>query len=586
MDAVARSRPTWTSLRAWRVLRRRVTLRRVRLATGLVLFSYVTIHLGNHALGNASFDTMEDVLDFLSYIWLDRSVTLILYGSLLTHLGLGLWALYSRRWHSVRPPEVVQLVLGLTIPAILFQHIEVTRLSHEIYGTWRGYGQELYALWFLSPIKGKLQLTLLIIAWVHGCIGLHYWLRLRPVYERLRPILFSIAVLLPALAMLGYLQGSRMVAELSRQPDFRAYRLTENDLGTAAQNAALWRANLFFLGGYGGAIALILVARGLRVLLERRAGMVRLVRSDGVTMVVPRGTTVLEAARRFKVAHPSVCGGRGRCSTCRIWLMGDPNEVPPPSSAEAAVLATLKVGASVRLACQLRPERDLAFATVLPPNAPVSRAYPHNRQHAADERFIVAMFVDMRGSTRLAERRLPYDTVFIINRFHEAVGNAIVAAGGATNQLLGDGVLALFGLRSEPREASRQAMQAAIGISFNIAALNRFLENDLGEPIRFGIGIDAGTAIVGDIGYQDHTVFTAVGDPVNIAARLQDQSKTLRCEVVISEGVYRSAGLGNESLPQHEVSVAGREVPIGVRTATVTADLQAAMNAMPQAVAA
>jgi len=286
MDAVARSRPTWTSLRAWRVLRRRVTLRRVRLATGLVLFSYVTIHLGNHALGNASFDTMEDVLDFLSYIWLDRTVTVVLYGSLLTHLGLGLWALYSRRWHSVRPPEVVQLVLGLTIPAILFQHIEVTRLSHEIYGTWRGYGQELYALWFLSPIKGKLQLTLLIIAWVHGCIGLHYWLRLRPVYERLRPILFSIAVLLPALAMLGYLQGSRMVAELSRQPDFRAYRLTENDLGTAAQNAALWRANLFFLGGYGGAIALILVARGLRVLLERRAGMVRLVRSDGVTMVV------------------------------------------------------------------------------------------------------------------------------------------------------------------------------------------------------------------------------------------------------------------------------------------------------------
>ena len=206
--------------------------------------------------------------------------------------------------------------------------------------------------------------------------------------------------------------------------------------------------------------------------------------------------------------------------------MGDPAEVPPPSPAEAAVLATLRVGASVRLACQLRPEHDLAFATVLPPNAPISRAYPNNRQHAADERMIVAMFVDMRGSTRLAERRLPYDTVFIINRFHEAVGNAIVAAGGATNQLLGDGVLALFGLRAEPREASRQAMQAAMGIAFNITALNRFLEADLGEPIRFGIGIHAGTAIVGDIGYQDHTVFTAIGDPVNTAARLQDQTKS------------------------------------------------------------
>jgi adenylate cyclase len=210
----------------------------------------------------------------------------------------------------------------------------------------------------------------------------------------------------------------------------------------------------------------------------------------------------------------------------------------------------------------------------------VSRAYPHNRRYAANERFIVAMFVDMRGSTRLAERRLPYDKVFIINRFHEAVGNAIVAAGGATNQLLGDGVLALFGLRSEAREASRQAMKAAIGIGFNIGALNRFLARDLDEPIRFGIGIHAGTAIVGDIGYQDHSVFTAVGDPVNTAARLQDKSKALHCQVVISEEVWRGTGFTEDTLPQHEVSVAGREAAIRVFIATTTAELSAAMDAV------
>ena len=572
---VATAAPHW-----WRIIPRRPTLRRLRLATGLVLFTYVTVHLGNHALGNASFDAMESALDFLSEnIWLNPAVTFVIYGSLVTHLGLGLWALYQRRWHSVRPAEVVQLVLGLSIPFILFQHIEGTRISHAIYGTWKGYGQELYVLWILSPIRGDLQLVLLIVAWIHGCIGLHFWLRLRAFYAWLRPMLLAAAVLLPALAMLGYLQGSRMVAELSKQPDFKAYRLTDMDMGTKAQNAALWRANVLFLGGYGSALALILLARGVRVLAERRAGLVRLTRSDGVTMVVPVGLSVLEAARRYKIPHPSVCGGRGRCSTCRIWLMGDPVGIPPPSPAEAAVLATLKVGPSVRLACQLRPRHDLSFAVVLPPNAPVSRAYPSNRHHAADERFVVAMFVDMRGSTRLAERRLPYDTVFIINRFHEAVGNAIVAAGGATNQLLGDGVLALFGLRAPPQEASRQAMHAAIGIAFNIAALNRFLENDLGEPIRFGIGIHAGTAIVGDIGYQDHTVFTAVGDPVNTAARLQDQTKVLASEVVISEDVFLAAALADDALPQREVFVAGREASIRIRTAATTADLAAAIAA-------
>jgi adenylate cyclase len=87
------------------------------------------------------------------------------------------------------------------------------------------------------------------------------------------------------------------------------------------------------------------------------------------------------------------------------------------------------------------------------------------------------------------------------------------------------------------------------------------------------------TEIVGDIGYQDHTVFTAVGDPVNTAARLQDQSKALHCEVVISEEVWRSTGFAEDALPQHEVFVAGREAPIRVCTAATTAELSAAMNA-------
>jgi adenylate cyclase len=575
-----------TPARFWRVVRRRFTLRRVRLTTGLVLFTYVTIHLSNHALGNVSLVVLDATLEEVSKLWLHPIGAAILYGSFATHISLGVWALYERRYDSVWPGEVVQLMLGLTIPALLIEHVLVTRYSHEVYGTWRGYSQELYVLWVDQPLKGLLQVVILIIAWVHGSIGLYYWLRLRPFFPRVRALLQLVAVLLPVLALLGFAQGSRRVAELSQDGQWRAETLNVDAMGTQAMAEALIRDRNILIGGFVGLIALVLLARGVRVIVERRGGMVRLSRSDGAVMTVPRGTSVLEAARRYKIPHPSVCGGRGRCSTCRIWLMGDPAEVPPPSPAEAAVLATLKVGSSVRLACQLRPHHDLAFATVLPPNAPVSRAYPHNRRYAANERFIVAMFVDMRGSTRLAERRLPYDTVFIINRFHEAVGNAIVAAGGATNQLLGDGVLALFGLRSEARQASRQAMKAAIGIGFNIGALNRFLARDLDEPIRFGIGIHAGTAIVGDIGYQDHTVFTAIGDPVNTAARLQDQSKALVCEVVISEEVYRGAGLAEDALPQREVFVAGREGPIRVWTATTTADLSPAMSTIVAVAAA
>ena len=79
-------------------------------------------------------------------------------------------------------------------------------------------------------------------------------------------------------------------------------------------------------------------------------------------------------------------------------------------------------------------------------------------------------------------------------------------------------------------------------IAANVDELNKFLEHDLREPIRFGIGINGGEVIVGDIGYRDHMVFTALGDPVNVAARLQDMTKSLACEAVVSDEVRATAG--------------------------------------------
>jgi adenylate cyclase len=172
----------------------------------------------------------------------------------------------------------------------------------------------------------------------------------------------------------------------------------------------------------------------------------------------------------------------------------------------------------------------------------------------------------MRGSTRLAENQLPFDTVFVVNRFLGAVSQAVIECGGQPNQFVGDGELALFGLRSTPQIACRQALKAAAMIAANVDELNQFLSHDLREPIRFGIGIHAGEVIIGDIGYRDHMVFTALGDAVNVAARLQDMTKTLACETIFSEEVRVTAGLANECLPQQEVAIRGRTEPMMVRT--------------------
>ena len=270
--------------------------------------------------------------------------------------------------------------------------------------------------------------------------------------------------------------------------------------------------------------------------------------------------SVLEASLRFKVPHASVCGGRARCSTCRVRVVSDRTALPRPSGREAFVLA--RVGAnrdpSIRLACQLRPQTDVAVIPVLPPHVGADFVRSRRRINIGDERYVVSMFIDMRGSTKLTEQRLPFDIVFLINRFVEAASQAITDAGGQPNQFVGDGVLALFGLDVDAPTACRQALRAAALVASNVAYLNHQFTTELHEPIQYGIGIHAGEVIVGDIGFRGHTVFTALGDSVNVAARLQDLTKTFDCRVILSEEVCKTAGINVDTLARQDVEIRGR----------------------------
>jgi adenylate cyclase len=306
---------------------------------------------------------------------------------------------------------------------------------------------------------------------------------------------------------------------------------------------------------------------------------------------VPKGLSVLEASLRHKIPHASVCGGRARCSTCRIRVVSDRSKLPQPSGREAFVLESIGVSAnpSIRLACQLRPQTDISVIPILPASMNAKLLRKGSRMNIGRERYIVSMFVDMRGSTKLAEARLPFDVVFLINRFLGACSQAALDAGGQPNQFVGDGVLALFGIEVDAKTACRQALRAAANVATNVDHMNRQLASDLPEPIEYGIGIQGGEVIIGDIGFQDHTVFTALGDPVNVAARLQDMTKALGCKAVISDEVFATAGIPPGSLARTEVAIRGREEAMIVRTVTdptVLARLVEAENAQAQQVQA
>jgi adenylate cyclase len=550
----------------------RLSVRRVRLASGLVLFTYVGLHFANHALGNISVDAMERGLVFQKLLWQSPPGTILLYGALLIHMSLGFWALYERRQFRWTRLEATQLVLGLLIPFLLADHIVGSRVSLGAFGLDKGYAQELFKFWVGSPGAGALQAILLLIVWTHGSIGIHFWLALKPFYTRVRTVLLSVAVLLPALALLGYFQGGRQTLQSVNDPAWRAQNLTPAHIGTADENALLIRWRDDTLAVLAAALALTLLARALRSWRERRVGSIRLTYPDR-TIRVPLGLSVLEASLRNNIPHAHVCGGRGRCSTCRIRIVGDPGLLPAISAAEQAVLDRIGAGANVRLACQLRPTHDLAFVPMLPPHASIADVRRGDPSHSGDERYVVIMFVDMRGSSKLAEGRLPYDTVFIINQFLNAVSRGVIAAGGEPNQVLGDGLLALFGLKEPPAVACRQAIAACTSIAANVEGLNLALAHGLHDPIRFGIGIHAGLIIAGDIGHERHAQFTVIGDPVNVAARLQDLTKPLGCEVLMSEEVYSHAGFDPDSLPSQEVETRGREAVVKVRSAVRAVDL-------------
>ena len=116
-------------------------------------------------------------------------------------------------------------------------------------------------------------------------------------------------------------------------------------------------------------------------------------------------------------------------------------------------------------------------------------------------------------------------------------------------------------------------------VAKNIAHLNRQFAEAGRDAIKFGIGINGGEVIVGDIGYGDHISFTALGDAVNVAARLQDLTKELACQIVVSDEVYSTAGLPDDAVPLREIAVRGRAVPVAVRTIADAESLTAMLEA-------
>src|SRR5260370_17266591 len=215
-------------------------IRRLRLASGLVVLAYQTTHFVNHSLGLVSVQMMDRALEHIYEYWASSLGAVLLYGAFATHYSLALWALWLRRSVKVPFPEATQLVLGFSIPFFLTNHVLQTRVADTFYGAGVGYYSSVLQTYFITnPLRGVLQFTVLVVACVHAMIGLWFWLRLKPWYPRWQPILYAFALLLPTLAILGFFEGGRQVMALAEDPAWVAQLAQEHPPAPTTEAALL-----------------------------------------------------------------------------------------------------------------------------------------------------------------------------------------------------------------------------------------------------------------------------------------------------------------------------------------------------------
>ena len=540
---------------------------RVHIASGLVLATFLVSHFANHALGIASIVTMEQGRAIFSSVWRSLPGTVLLYGALAAHFALALDALWRRSTLRMPVAEAVKIGFGLALPLMLAEHVIATRLEYSLTGFVRGYPEVLRSM-SVSTGTVILYTAALVIAWAHGCLGLWFWLHGRPWFQRFAPVFHMLAVVLPVLALMGVYSGMRWASAVPSTP---------NGASPLALATLYAMVNWFQIG------LVILVAAILAIKLVPRGERIRIRYPGGKVVPVEPGTSVLEASRLAGIPHVSVCGGRGRCSTCRVGVPAGLEGQPEAESRERATLRSISAAPDVRLACQLRPTRDLTVVPLVDAGNVGQIARPAKDSAAGQERMVAALFCDLRGFTSMSERKLPYDVVFFLNRYFATVGEAVESSGGMVDKFIGDGAIALFGLESGLPAACRQALDAAVKLGAGIETLNAAFRSELDAPLRIAIGLHAGPAIVGRMGHGKVSSLTAIGDTINTASRLEGLAKARNAELAVSAELVTIAGV---PIPEHaseDIDIRGREAKLETWIVPRVADLAAALSSPAEA---
>ena len=345
-----------------------------------MLFVFVATHLLNMAVGLVSLDALDATRPYFMLPWHNPVGFFVLMGSMLIHGALGLIAIYWRNTLRMTRYDLVQTISALLIIPLLASHVLGVTLAANMFSIETTYESVLTFFWVQSPIEGLRQVLVVAVTWIHGCAGLFTWMRLKSWWPKAAMIAYSLAVIIPVSALLGFVEAGNQVLELNAGA-------TVNETAPSAEVIAKFQLyntiKWSIIAGYLALIAITLVARLIR-LKRSKTGILTLRYLTGDTIRIEGGVSLLEAAEMNDLPHANICKGRGRCATCRVRIISSTEELPAPTELERKTLEKFQCPDNVRLACQLIPASGtIELERILPPDVDLDALRPPTKHSSS-----------------------------------------------------------------------------------------------------------------------------------------------------------------------------------------------------------
>ena len=506
--------------------------RSLRFWSGTVLMVYVAMHLSNHAIGVFGIDTMTRVQHWRLAIWGHAFSAVVLYGAVILHMATSLDRAVFRKTWRMPAYEAAQIASGLLIPWLALDHVLATRAVANFAEFDISYINVLRNLWPGGALK---QIIFLTIVWTHGCIGLNYGLAAYRWYQRQRTLFLAIAVLIPALAIAGFISAGREAQTYPQPRVEKSQRFKE--VIDSGQTIGIGVLGTLFAG---------LAAALLIGVAIRRQGQKVHIRYAGYGVIEsPKGPTLLEISRANHIPHASTCGGRGRCTTCRVLINSNVEKLPPPNAIEESVLARIRAPVNVRLACQIHPTEDISVRMLLPAHIEKPTPFGTNKAMIADgQREVTILIADMRGLSSHVAFQSASDVTLLLNRLVGQMIEVVEMHHGIVSSIETDGVLAIFGADGGPDSGARSAVEAAVSLLRVADRITREVGPAAPAPIRLGVGVHTGSVLIARIGDDEHGYRVApIGTTVIITDRLQEGTKEYSSDCIISADTLKAARL-------------------------------------------